>query len=177
MKPAQAARAASLIFACVACAKLLVTFFEGFSVANSERSADLDLIKLCDSGQATSSPRFRNACVQARAQIASPLVLKALLRAFKLAYTEFAESVSSWHSLLTGVLFLLSGLAFPLARLAAAALAERPREEEEAEAPRHVALLVSAADAPRQRPWLRLRKPHRRQRDEERASLAELEDY
>ncbi len=99
--------------------RIVVSFTEAYSTVRSERTADAELLKLCESGQAAESARFRNACLQARADMASPILFKAALRAFKISYLEFVEGASSWSSMASIVLFLCSGLALPISRFVA----------------------------------------------------------
>jgi hypothetical protein len=58
--------------------------------------------------------KMRAACLQAQADRASPVVLKAVLRAVSIAFEDFSESVSSPGKLLIVVLFVLSSIFMPV---------------------------------------------------------------
>lgn len=89
-------------------------FLESLAAEREERGADLELLELCKVGSAKSSAKMRQACLAAASDRASPIVLKALMRALTRAFTEFRESVSSPLGMLTALLFLLSSLILPV---------------------------------------------------------------
>ena len=93
--PKKAFRFLSALAVLLSLARATVLFAEAYSSVRSERGSDADLIRLCESGEAPRSLRFRETCMAARADMAAPLLLKALLRAVKNAYVDFAEVVSS----------------------------------------------------------------------------------
>ena len=118
MRRKKVAIGASAVFTFLTLSRIVVSLSEAYATVFSERKADADLIRLCDSGQAAQSQRFRNACISARADMASPILFKAVLRACKLAYSDFAESFGSWQSLGMLGIFLLSGFAMPITKIA-----------------------------------------------------------
>lgn len=120
-----AKRAAALVgglLALVSFARVATLFLESLASVREERIHDAELLDLCASGLARGSMKMRAACLQAQADKASPLVLKALLRAFKTAFDDFSESVSSPGKVLVVVLFVLSSLFLPVSAWARALL-------------------------------------------------------
>ena len=87
---------------------------ESYSAVYAERHADLDLMTLCDSGQAAQAPDFRALCLKKRSERAAPVVLKALTRAVVVAFTEFCEVFSSPSRIILLVFFSLTGIAAPV---------------------------------------------------------------
>ena len=87
---------------------------ESYSAVWAERHADLDLMELCDSGQAAQAPDFRALCLKKRSERAAPVVLKALTRAVVVAFTEFCEVFSSPSRIILLVFFSLTGIAAPV---------------------------------------------------------------
>ena len=100
--------------AIVSFSRVAVLFLESLSVVREERLAEYDLLELCRLGSAKSSPKFRTACLQAQAERASPIVLKAVVRAVSTTFREFAESVNSPLGFATVALFVLSSLVLPI---------------------------------------------------------------
>ena len=98
----------------VAFARVCVLLIESASAVRSERLADAELLRLCALGKAEESVDFRTLCMRKRASHASPLILKAVLRACGTAFSDFAESVSSPTKLVLLILFCLTGTAAPL---------------------------------------------------------------
>ena len=100
----------------IAVIRVLVLFSESYSIVASERASDQSLINLCRNEElaASASSKFRGACMSARADAASPVLLKALLRSVHTAFTDFAEAFSSPFKICILVLFILSGLSAPL---------------------------------------------------------------
>jgi hypothetical protein len=106
-----AALSASLVFI-----RFFVLFCESFSVVRSERLADADLLELCGRGAAADSQKFRSLCLQAKAERAAPLLFKAVLRAMRTAFHDFAESFNSPSKIAILLLFVVSGLALPVVK-------------------------------------------------------------
>ena len=104
------------MLALVSFARVSVLFLESLAVVRDERNADNELLLLCrrEAG-ANASPKFRNACLDAHADRASPLVLKAIVRAVYTAWGEFSTSVSTPFGFFTVLLFFLGSLVLPLA--------------------------------------------------------------
>ena len=100
--------------AIISFSRVAVLFLESLSVVREERNADHDLLELCRSGAGKQSPKMRTACLQANAERASPVVLKAIVRAVSTTFREFAESVNSPFGFATVALFVLSSLVLPI---------------------------------------------------------------
>lgn len=101
-------------------ARVVVLFVESWSAVASEREADAELMQMCDVGTAAQSADFRALCVRKRADRASPVLLKALLRACSTAFADFCELFSSWTKVALLVLFALTGIAAPIVKALAA---------------------------------------------------------
>ena len=101
-------------------ARVVVLFVESWSAVASEREADAELMQMCDVGTAAQSADFRALCVRKRADRASPVLLKALLRACSTAFADFCELFSSWTKVALLVLFCLTGIAAPIVKALAA---------------------------------------------------------
>jgi len=102
--------------ACLVFIRFFVLFCESFSVVRSERLADADLLELCGRGAAADSQKFRTLCLQAKAERAAPLLFKAVLRAMRTAFHDFADSVNSPMKIVILILFVVSGLALPVVK-------------------------------------------------------------
>ena len=76
---------ASGLLAFVSFARVAVLFLEALSAVRDERAQDYELLQLCREGSARGSMKMRAACLQAQADRASPVVLKAVLRAVSIA--------------------------------------------------------------------------------------------
>ena len=97
---------------------------------------------------------MRAACLQAQADRASPVVLKAVLRAVSTAFDDFSHSVSSPGKLLVVVLFVISGLFMPVSTWIRALLPADPPVEPG----KHVVVMAAhPADALGQRVGFRQR--------------------
>lgn len=101
-------------------ARVVVLFVESWSAVASEREADSELMQMCDVGTAAQSADFRTLCVRKRAERASPVLFKALLRACSTAFADFCELFSSWTKVALLVLFALTGIAAPIVKALAA---------------------------------------------------------
>ena len=97
-------------------ARVVVLIVEAYSAVWSERSADRELMRVCESGTVSMSADFRALCLKKRAEQASPLLLKALLRAFATAFADFCESMSSPTKVVLLLLFCLTGVAAPVVK-------------------------------------------------------------
>ena len=100
-------------------ARAVVLFVESYSAVRSERLADSDLMNLCVDGSAAHSADFRALCIKKKAERASPVLLKALLRACSTAFADFCEVFSSWTKIGLLVLFCLTGIAAPVVKAVA----------------------------------------------------------
>ena len=112
--PKRAAAIACGVVTLISLSRICVLFLEALSAVRDERSQDLELLEICASGIARGSMKMRSACIQAQADRASPIVLKAVLRAVTTAFEDFSESVSSPGKLLIVVLFVVSSLFLPV---------------------------------------------------------------
>lgn len=144
--PKNAAAIVGGVLALVSFARVCVLFLEALSAVRDERSQDSELLEVCASGVARGSMKMRAACLQAQADRASPIILKAVLRAVSIAFQDFSESVSSPGKLLVVVLFILSSIFLPVTSWIRAAL---PQEEAEGGAPHIVVLANEGASRPR----------------------------
>jgi hypothetical protein len=94
--------------------RVLILFLESLAIVRDERGADAELLELCKLGSARGSMKMRAACLQAKSERASPLILKALMKAISTSYYGFLETVSTKGGLLMVILFLLSSVAVPV---------------------------------------------------------------
>lgn len=92
----------------------MVLFLEAVAAVRDERSHDYELLEICARGEARGSTKMRTACLQAKADRASPLVLKAVVRAVSTAWREFSDSVATPFGFATVVLFVISSLLLPV---------------------------------------------------------------
>jgi hypothetical protein len=95
-------------------ARVAVLFFESLSIVRSERQEDLELIDACRNGVARGSTKMREACLKARADLASPVVFKAIVKAVSTAFRDFADSIGSPLKLAAVLLFLLCSVTMPI---------------------------------------------------------------
>jgi hypothetical protein len=102
------------LLAVVSLSRVIVLFLEALSSVRAERSQDSELLELCAQGAARGSIKMRAACLQAQADRASPVVMKAVLRAVSTAFSDFSESVSSPGKLAVVALFTLSSVYLPI---------------------------------------------------------------
>jgi len=119
----------SIISVCLFVTRFVVLFAESWSIVRSERSADANLLNMCSQGVADESQKFRSLCIQARAEQAAPLLLKATLRAIKTAFSDFLETFHSPSRIALLVLFCVSGLALPVVKAASTVLASHLKPE------------------------------------------------
>jgi hypothetical protein len=123
----------------VSFARVSVLFLEALSTVQDERSQDIELLELCRLGSARGSMKMRAACLQAQSDRASPIVLKAVLRAVSIAFADFSESVSSPGKLVVVILFVLSSIFLPMSSWIRAIL---PKDDP-IEAGQHVVVLAA----------------------------------
>ena len=117
---ALAASALSLLaFARVACSVL-----EAYSQVRGERLADAELMQMCAEKIGKGSADFRALCLKKRAEQASPVIFKALLRACSTAFQDFAESMSSPTKVLLLILFCFTGVAAPVVKAGSSLLVD-----------------------------------------------------
>lgn len=95
-------------------ARIAVQFLEALSIVQAQRAEDAELLEICRRGEARGSAKMRQACINAHADLASPLMFKAIVEAVGMAFAEFCESVGSPMKLGILVLFLISSVAMPV---------------------------------------------------------------
>jgi hypothetical protein len=106
--------AVTSILAIISFSRVAVLFLEAVAEVRDERLHDAELLELCSSGQARGSIKMRTACIQAQSDRASPLLLKAVVRAVGTAWREFASTCASPLGFASMVLFVLSSLVLPV---------------------------------------------------------------
>ena len=104
----------STLLAVISFSRVMVLFLESMATVRDERSQDYELLDICQRGEARGSAKMRAACLQAQADRASPLVLKALVRAVSTAWREFSDSVATPFGFASVLLFVLSSLLLPI---------------------------------------------------------------
>lgn len=160
MRLFQVASAALAAFTLV---RALALFLESYSAERAEHSGDEELARLCSEGQAPTSLRMRATCLDLIRARATPLFLKAALRAAHVGYEEFAASLLSPRSVVAVGLFLLMGVATPLLRVVRFAfpnnreVAEMIGIDEEAERGSQRILYLGDTGAPKLRGWAKMR--------------------
>ena len=102
------------LLALISFSRVAVLFLEAVAEVHDERLHDVELLELCSSGQARGSVKMRTACIQAQSDRASPLLLKAVVRAVGTAWREFATTCASPLGFASMVLFVLSSLVLPV---------------------------------------------------------------
>ncbi len=117
--------------AVISMARVLVLFLEAVAVVRDERGHDSELLELCTGGAARGSAKMRSACLQAQAERASPLLLKAVVRAVSTAWKEFSETVASPFGFASMVLFVISSLLLPVVPWVKAILTAWAGDEED----------------------------------------------
>jgi len=95
-------------------ARVGVLFFESLSTVHAHRVEDYELIEVCERGEARGSTKMREACLRARADLAAPIVFKAIVYAVSIAFDEFKETVGSPLRAMIVLLFAFSSFAAPL---------------------------------------------------------------
>lgn len=96
--------------------RVFVLFCESYSQVHSERTSDEQLLELCSRGAAAESTKFRQLCLQAKADRAAPLLFKAILKALRTTFCDFTETINSPSRIAILLLFCLSGLALPVVK-------------------------------------------------------------
>jgi hypothetical protein len=104
----------SIVLAVISVSRVLVLFLEAVAAVRDERNHDAELIEICKRGDARGSAKMRSACLQAQADRASPLVLKAVVRAVSTAWREFSDTVATPFGFASMTLFVLSSLLLPV---------------------------------------------------------------
>lgn len=97
--------------------RVLVLFSESWAAVRSERAGDEALLQVCDQQTLATSDKFRNACLAARADSASPVLFKTLMRSVHTAFTDFCEAFNTPTRIFLLILFLLSGVSAPIVKV------------------------------------------------------------
>ena len=114
LSPARFVALVSSLLALYSLARVAVLFFEALSVVRSSRQEDEELLLLCVAGQARGSAKMREACLKARAELASPIVFKAIVQAVSTAFKDFSDTVGSPFKLGVLTLFMISSVILPV---------------------------------------------------------------
>lgn len=126
-RPRRTLALASAAITVVGITRVVVALIEAWVVVRDERRADEDLMALCSHGSASSSADFRTLCMKKRSEQASPLFLKAVLRAVVVALSDFSEQFSSPTRMVVLFLFVVTGVAAPLVKAFVAVLVHNVR--------------------------------------------------
>ena len=114
--PRRALALAASVASFLAFARIACSVLEAYSQVRGERLADAELIQMCAERVGKGSADFRALCLKKRAEQASPVIFKALLRACASAFQDFAESMSSPTKVLLLILFCFTGVAAPVVK-------------------------------------------------------------
>jgi hypothetical protein len=95
-------------------ARVAVLFFEALAVVREGRNEDYELLELCQRGDARGSAKMREACLKARAELASPVVFKAVTVAVSTAFKDFSDTVGNPFKFGVLVLFVISSVVLPI---------------------------------------------------------------
>ena len=117
----------SLAITALSVIRVIVCVAESYSAVAQERQQDVELMKLCDAGNAGASADFRALCLKKRSERAAPIFLKALLRAVTSAFTDFCEAFGSTSRIMLLVLFCITGVSAPIAKALAAIFVQNLR--------------------------------------------------
>ena len=112
--PRRVSAVVTVVLAVISFSRVAVLFLEATAVVQDERASDDELLQLCRNGAARGSTKMRSACLQAQSDRASPLLLKAVVRAVSTAWTEFYDAVSTWSGLAAVLGFVLISLVMPI---------------------------------------------------------------
>jgi hypothetical protein len=104
----------SAVLAFYSLARVAVLFFEALAVVREGRSEDYELLELCQRGDARGSAKMREACLKARAELASPVVFKAITVAVSTAFKDFSDTVGNPFKFGVVVLFVVSSIVLPI---------------------------------------------------------------
>ncbi len=114
--PRRALAIAASIISLLAFARIACSVLEAYSQVRGERLADAELMQMCTEKAGKGSADFRALCLRKRAEQASPVIFKALLRACSTSFQDFAESMSSPTKVLLLILFCFTGVAAPVVK-------------------------------------------------------------
>lgn len=114
LSPKRLVAVVSGILTLYSAARVGVLFFEALAVVRDGRSEDYELLELCQRGDARGSAKMREACLKARADLASPIVFKAIVQAVSVAFKDFSDTVGSPFKFGVVVLFVISSVMLPI---------------------------------------------------------------
>lgn len=123
--PRRALALAASIISILAFARIACSVLEAHSQVRGERLADAELMQMCAEKAGKGSADFRALCLKKRAEQASPVIFKALLRACSSAFQDFAESMSSPTKVLLLILFCFTGVAAPVVKAGSTLLVDQ----------------------------------------------------
>lgn len=86
---------ASFLVTSYSAARVGVLLFEAYSVVSTERAEDVELAGICADGYARGSTKMRNACLRAKADLASPILFKIAVHAANVLIRDFADAIGS----------------------------------------------------------------------------------
>lgn len=109
-------------------ARVAVLFFEALAVVREGRNEDYELLELCQRGDARGSAKMREACLKARAELASPVIFKAITVAVSTAFKDFADTVGSPFKFGVVLLFIMSSVVLPIVPWCRALLGQQATE-------------------------------------------------
>jgi len=95
-------------------ARVGVLFLEALAVVRDGRAEDYELIEVCQRGDARGSAKMREACLKARAELASPVIFKAIVQAVSVAFKDFSDTVGSPFKFGVMLLFVVSSVMMPV---------------------------------------------------------------
>jgi hypothetical protein len=127
----------SLALTALAVVRVVVCIVESYSAVAQERADDEELMAMCAAPSGARSADFRALCMKKRAERASPIVFKAVLRAVTAAFCDFAEAFGSPARIALLVLFCLTGVSAPVAKAIAAIFVQNMRRRRHARATAH----------------------------------------
>ena len=114
LSPRRLVAIVSAILTFYSLARVAVLFFEALAVVREGRSEDYELLDLCQRGDARGSAKMREACLKARAELASPVLFKAVTVAVGTAFKDFSDTIGSPFKFGIVVLFIISSVALPI---------------------------------------------------------------
>lgn len=114
LSPKRFVAVVSGILAFYSFARVAVLFFEALAVVREGRHEDYELLELCQRGDARGSAKMREACLKARSELASPIVMKAVTVAVSTAFKDFSDSVGNPFKFGVVVLFIVSSVVLPI---------------------------------------------------------------
>ena len=140
--------------------RITVLFSESWAAVRAERAGDAALLQICNEQTLAVSEKFRNACLSARADSASPVLLKTVIRSVHTAFADFCEAFNTPSRIFVLILFMLSGFSAPLVKAVCIALVRGAMSKEDVydAEQENTSILVMPQDfRTHTSPWKRLR--------------------